>query len=55
LLDIMSQPMPNHCYADCLNVLGQNHVASVHQRPCLRRVQQSQTSAWRQTSGVTLS
>ena len=46
LLDIVSEPMTHHRYTDCLNVLGQNHVASIHQRPRLRRVQQGQTGAW---------
>src|SRR5262249_42126514 len=55
LLDIVPEPVPHHCYANCLNVLGQTHVASVHQRPCLGRMQQSQTGAWRQTSDMTLS
>ena len=54
LLDIVSQPMRHDCDSHCLNIFGEDHVASAHQRQCLRCMQQRETRPRRQSGGVTL-
>src|SRR6266404_1508060 len=55
LLDIVSEPMRHNRCPDRLNVFGQDHLASMHQSPSLRCMQQSEAGTRRQTCAVTLS
>ena len=47
LLDIMPETMTHHRNAHRLDVFRQNHVAPVHQRPCLGGVKQSEAGSRR--------
>src|SRR6266508_5097925 len=55
LLDIVSQSMRHDCDSHRLNIFRENHVAPVHQRPGLGRMQQSESRARGQAGTVTLS
>ena len=47
LFEIVSESMRHDCDSHGLDVFGKEHVASVHQRPSLRGVEQSQPCARR--------
>ena len=47
LFEVVSEPMCHDCDSYGLDVFGKEHFTSVHQRPSLRGVEQSQPGAWR--------
>src|SRR4029077_10711081 len=45
LFEIMPEAMCHDCHSHGLDVFGKQHLASVHQRPGLRRVEQCESGA----------
>src|SRR5689334_16884139 len=50
--EIMTEAVCHHGYADGLDIFGKHHLAALHERPCLCRVQQGETGAWRKAGAM---
>ena len=47
LFEVVPEPMRHDCHSNGLDIFGKKHLASVHQRPSLRGVEQCEAGARR--------